>query len=99
MNTHRRKKATLAARLSSVEVSGLGLSRLPGETMVKYSGSLVGRDFRAIAQVAPFVLQGLVSKECYNTWTSLSKLVPLVWQPEIDNLNDYLVRVTALFVS
>ncbi|EAU86850.2 hypothetical protein CC1G_11482 [Coprinopsis cinerea okayama7 len=80
------KKDILAARLSSLDVSGLGLSRLAGHTLVQYAGSLVGRDFRAIAQVAPFVLH-LVSPECYNTWVSLSKPVPLVWQPEIEDID------------
>jgi hypothetical protein len=85
------KKATLATRLSSLDVSGLGISKLRGRTLVKYCGSLVGRDFRAIAQVAPFVLYDLVSPECFNVWKSLSRLVPLIWQPEIKDLHTYLV--------
>ncbi|KAJ3534303.1 hypothetical protein NMY22_g6988 [Coprinellus aureogranulatus] len=84
------KKELLAARLSSLDVSGLGLSPLAGRTLVQYAGSLVGRDFRAIAQVAPFVLKDLVSKECYETWKCLSKLVPLIWQPEIEHLASYI---------
>ncbi|THH23057.1 hypothetical protein EUX98_g8121 [Antrodiella citrinella] len=45
------KKADLAARLSSVDVTGLGISPLAGQTLVQYAGSLTGRDFRAIAQI------------------------------------------------
>ncbi|RXW18687.1 hypothetical protein EST38_g7167 [Candolleomyces aberdarensis] len=84
------KKDLLATRLSCLDVSRLGLSPLAGHTLVQYAGSLVGRDFRAIAQVAPFVLQDLVTPECYETWKALSKLIPLIWQPQIDNLNLYL---------
>jgi hypothetical protein len=85
------KRELLETRLSSVDVSGLGLSCLAGHTLVQYAGSLVGRDFRAIAQVAPFVLHDLVPKECYDTWIALSNLIPLVWQPEIDNSIEHLV--------
>lgn len=91
LKNNRRKKDILAARISSFKVPGLGLSPLPGETLVRYAGSLVGRDFRAIAQIAPFVLHGLVSDECYETWNCLSRLVPLVWQPQIDNVDTHLV--------
>ncbi|KAJ7929641.1 hypothetical protein B0H13DRAFT_2228460 [Mycena leptocephala] len=44
------KKELLTTRLSSLDVSGLGISPLAGRTLVQYSGSLTGRDFRAIAQ-------------------------------------------------
>ncbi|KAL0566487.1 hypothetical protein V5O48_015525 [Marasmius crinis-equi] len=89
------KKATLSACLSSVWVEGLGLdSLLAGNTLVNYYGSLTGGDFRKLAQVAPFVLHGLVSEESYNTWVALSKLIPLIWQPEIGDLESYLATLT-----
>ncbi|KAF6750688.1 hypothetical protein DFP72DRAFT_991577 [Ephemerocybe angulata] len=83
------KKDLLATRLSCLDVSGLGLSPLPGQTLVQYAGSLVGRDFRAIAQVAPFVLYDMVTPECFETWKCLSKLVPLIWQPEIEDIDSF----------
>ena len=59
--------------------------------MVKHAGSLTGRDFRIIAQVAPFVLYRLIPAECYNSWLALSALMPLLWQPIIYDLDNYLV--------
>jgi hypothetical protein len=88
------KHELLETRLSSVDVAGLGISHLNGRTLVQYAGSLVGCDFRAIAQIAPFVLHDLVPKDCYDAWVALSNLMPLVWQPEIDNCADHLVGVT-----
>lgn len=85
------KKELLATRLSSFDVSGLGISPLAGHTLVQYSGSLTGRDFRAIAQAAPFVIYDLVSKECFATWVALSKLIPLIWQPEISDIDAHAV--------
>ncbi len=85
------KKRQLMVRLSSVDVEGMGLPPLAGHTLVTYCGSLTGRDFRAIAQVAPFVLKEFVQDDCYQTWVSLSKLVPLIWQPEIEDIDTYVV--------
>ncbi|THU94455.1 hypothetical protein K435DRAFT_860504 [Dendrothele bispora CBS 962.96] len=81
---------TLIARLSSAQVSGLNIPPLSGCTLVDYSGSLTGRDFRAIAQVAPFVLDGLLPSDRLEAWNALSSLVCLVWQPEILDVEKYL---------
>ncbi|KAH7873932.1 uncharacterized protein C8R40DRAFT_1048559, partial [Lentinula edodes] len=87
------QKEILTNRLASVDVSSMGLAPLAGETLVKYARSLTGRDFRAIAQVAPFVLYDLVPKECFEAWLSLSALIPLVWQPVINHLDEYLATL------
>ncbi|KAJ6459108.1 hypothetical protein C8R47DRAFT_1059420 [Mycena vitilis] len=88
------QRELLTTRLSSLDVSGLGISPLAGKTLVQYSGSLTGRDFRAIAQVAPFVLYDLVSKDCFETWQALSKIIPLIWQPEIEDIESHLGLLT-----
>ncbi|KAF8891533.1 hypothetical protein CPB85DRAFT_1377859 [Mucidula mucida] len=84
------QKELLAAQLNSLDVSALGLSPLPGDTFVKYAGSLVGRNFCAIAQVAPYVIYDLVNDECCTTWVALSKLIPLVWQSQIGDISTYM---------
>ncbi|KAK0468709.1 hypothetical protein IW261DRAFT_1345875 [Armillaria novae-zelandiae] len=83
------KKCQLMVCLASVNVQGMGLLPLAGHTLVTYCGSLMSRDFHAIAQVAPFVLKDFVEDDCYETWVVLSKLIPLIWQPEILDLNVY----------
>ena len=84
-------KTLLITRLSSVNISGLGCSKISSKTLVQYSGSLTGRDFCIIVQVAPFVLYDLVPLECFKAWLALSILVPLIWQPEITNLDRHIV--------
>ncbi|KAJ7927157.1 hypothetical protein B0H13DRAFT_1598942 [Mycena leptocephala] len=74
-------KEILISCLSSFNVTGLGISPLPGHTLVNYSGSLTGRDFRAIVQAAPFILQGLLPPAYIELWTSLSAVVTLVLLP------------------
>jgi hypothetical protein len=85
------QKQNLIIRLNSLNVSGLGISKLAGETLVNYAGSLTGRDFRAIAQVAPFVIYDLVSSDVYDARVSLFTLVPLLWQPSITGIDSYIV--------
>ncbi|KDQ05576.1 hypothetical protein BOTBODRAFT_49797, partial [Botryobasidium botryosum FD-172 SS1] len=87
------QKETLITRISSASISGLGISSLSGSTLVKYSGSLTGRDFRAIAQIAPFVLHGLLDKDILECWVALARLVPLVWQPQINKVDDHIADI------
>ncbi|KAI0259692.1 hypothetical protein BC834DRAFT_806373, partial [Gloeopeniophorella convolvens] len=94
LGTNVQKKELLKIRLSSLDITGLQLGRrLPGHTLVQYAGSLTGRDFRIIAQVAPYVLYDLVPAPCFDAWVSLSNLVPLVWQPAIANIDEYIERL------
>jgi hypothetical protein len=74
------EKATLIAQLNSFDTHALGIPLLSGETLVTYAGSLTGRDFRAIAQTAPFVLHGISGMDSVHSelWTALSLLVPLL---------------------
>ncbi|KAJ3858394.1 hypothetical protein EV359DRAFT_69043 [Lentinula novae-zelandiae] len=79
LKKNKKLKRELATQLSSLDVQGLGLDF-----------SLQGSDFRKISQAAPFVLKEFVVDDCYQTWVALSKLVPLIWQPKIVNLNSYI---------
>lgn len=92
LGTNPPKKELLKTRLNSLNISGLQLGqKLSGHTLVQYAGSLTGRDFRIIAQVAPYVLYDLVPAVCFGAWVSLCNLVPLVWQPTIADVDEYIV--------
>ncbi|KII95863.1 hypothetical protein PLICRDRAFT_98567, partial [Plicaturopsis crispa FD-325 SS-3] len=86
-------KDELKTRLSSVDVAGLETSRLRGNTFVQYAGSLVGRDFRIILQVAPIVLRGMIPESHYEGWLALCRLAPLMYQPEIEDLPAYMQKL------
>lgn len=82
----------LVARLSSVDTAGLNCHKLCRKVLVQYAGSLVGRDFRAIIQVAPIVLHGLLPVEIYETWLALCRVAPLAFQHKIQNIDEFCVR-------
>jgi hypothetical protein len=72
------QKKELAAWLSSVGINRLGLeSLLAGDALVNHCGSLTGSDFHKIAQVAPFILHGMVEEKSHATWIQfkLSNLI------------------------
>ena len=92
LGTNPPKKELLKTRLNSLDISGLQLGQqLSGHTLVQYAGSLTGRDFRIIAQVAPYVLYDLVPAACFDAWVSLCTLVPLLWQATITDIDEYIV--------
>jgi hypothetical protein len=81
----------LMARLSSVNTAGLGFGPLRGKVLVQYAGSLIGRDFRAIIQVAPIVLHGLLPVHIYEAWLALSRVALLAFQHEIEEIDEFCV--------
>ncbi|KAG8978863.1 hypothetical protein FRB90_008294 [Tulasnella sp. 427] len=92
-------KELLKTRLSSLDVRGLGLSRLRGHTLVQYAGSLTGGDFRSIIQVGPLVLHGLVPKGLLTVWQALGRMAALVYQPSIPDIDEYCDRLTSAIQS
>jgi hypothetical protein len=92
LETNPSKKELLKTCLNSLNISGLQLGQqLSGHTLVQYAGSLTGLDFCIIAQVSPYVLYDLVPAVCFDAWVSLSNLVPLLWQPTIANIDEYIM--------
>ncbi|KAG9089952.1 hypothetical protein FRC06_001282 [Ceratobasidium sp. 370] len=86
-------REVLKARINSLDLSGLGLSTPQGKTLVQYAKSLTGGDFRIVLQIAPLILYDLLPTRAYDTWLALSHLGPLAFQPEIEDVNEYLVSV------
>lgn len=93
-------KDVLAQRLSSLDVSDLQLAGLRGSTLVQYAGSLTGRDFRAIVQVAQATLHGMIPDEAYEAWGALSRLCALAFRPRISgDFELYMVSITTLLAN
>lgn len=85
------EREILKTRISSLDVTALDFSPLQGHTLVQYAGSLTGRDFRAIAQIGPSVLYGLLPSGLLDMWSSVARLAPLIFQPRIEDLESYIV--------
>ncbi|KAF8602668.1 hypothetical protein BDV93DRAFT_581297 [Ceratobasidium sp. AG-I] len=81
------------ARLCSVDSAGLAIPPLAADYMCDYSGSLIGKHFKAIAQVMPFVIYDLVPQNVRDAWLLIGRLVVLLWDVEISNLDSYLAEL------
>lgn len=62
----------LHARIKAFSFSGFK-TKLTSD-MCRYVGSLVGRDFKMVAQVAPFILAHYMDVKEKDVWLSLSKV-------------------------
>ncbi|KAG1879856.1 hypothetical protein F4604DRAFT_1923063 [Suillus subluteus] len=59
-----------------------------------YKGSLIGKHFKSLAQVMPFLIYDLVPPMVLNGWTVMGELVVLVWHTKITNTEVYLAKLT-----
>lgn len=88
-------KATVERRTVAFNIAGLGIDKINPKQLVRYHGSLVGKDFRVVAQMAPFVLYGLPSLKdaLYKAFIYLQQFCALAFAPYIDDMDIYIVSV------
>ncbi|KAJ7761154.1 hypothetical protein B0H14DRAFT_2403781, partial [Mycena olivaceomarginata] len=85
------KADTFAVRLQSSSTSGLNLSSLHGQYIVKYKNALIGKHFKVLQQLGAFHLhEDLCGKNLFELWKAAGKLGAMLWYPEIRNLEQYL---------
>jgi hypothetical protein len=82
---------TFQARLDNINKDGLNSPTLGTEYICWYSGSLIGKHFKSLAQLMPFLIYDLVPSAVLNGWTVIGQLVVLLWHTRIDDVEEYLV--------
>ncbi|KAG7097845.1 hypothetical protein E1B28_005160 [Marasmius oreades] len=81
-------------RLSSIDTSGLNIPKISAEYICAYKGSLIGKHFKSLAQLMPFLIYDLVPQKVINAWTIIGELVVLIWHTQIDNMEGYLSNLS-----
>ncbi len=78
-------------RLTALSTEGLNAPSMIPDYICQYKGSLIGKHFKSLAQVMPFVVYDLVPSSVLQAWNTIGELVVLLWHTKIENLDVYLV--------
>ncbi|KAJ7136616.1 hypothetical protein C8R44DRAFT_828518 [Mycena epipterygia] len=76
------QKQTYSLRLQSTNTDGLSIHAIRANYIMQYANSLIGRQFKTLAQVNVFHVHGI--------------LAALIWVPEIRNLDEYLATANVM---
>jgi hypothetical protein len=84
---------TFQTRLDSVNKDGLNSPTLGADYIVRYKGGLIGKHFKSLAQVMPYLVYDLVPRAVLDGWIAIGRLVVLLWHTVIEDTENYLVSV------
>ncbi|EFP84986.2 uncharacterized protein PGTG_11155 [Puccinia graminis f. sp. tritici CRL 75-36-700-3] len=80
----------LIASWDSFVVNSLHMGQIKGKYFVKHYKSLVGKHFRIVLQLAPFVLFQFMNDQQRELWTALCQMSALIFQTSIPHMDTYL---------
>lgn len=80
-------------RLQSTNLDGLTVPPLRAAYMMQYRNGLIGKHFKSLMQTMVFHVHGLVTPEQFILVKAVGALGAMLWVPEIDQMDDYLVSL------
>lgn len=81
-------------RLASINQEGLNAPTINAKYITRYKGGLIGKHFKTLTQVMPYLIYDLVSKKVLQGWSLIGKLVVLLWHTLIEDMEEYLVSAS-----
>lgn len=79
--------------LESTDIDGLSIPPIQAAYMMQYQNGLIGKHFKTLIQTAVFQVHDLVTSEHFTLIKAIRSLGALLWIPEIENMEIYLVCV------
>ncbi|KAF8890257.1 hypothetical protein CPB84DRAFT_1816358 [Gymnopilus junonius] len=84
------QKETYTIRLQSTERSGLSIHAIQANYIMQYANSLIGQQFKTLAQVNVFHVYNLIDANQFLLTKAVGEFAALLWVPEIRNMEEYL---------
>jgi hypothetical protein len=78
---------------AAVNLNGLNITTINPNYIIKHFKSLVGKDFKMIVQVAPFIFFKFMTTAQRDHWHSLCILSTLVFTTQIEDMGRYLADI------
>ncbi|CAE6440442.1 unnamed protein product [Rhizoctonia solani] len=91
------RMSTLETRLGSLNISGLNIDSISEKYMCQYTGLLVGKHFKTLAQLMPFACYDLIKPDLLEVWLLLGQLTVFLWFTEIENIDVYILSTCYLY--
>jgi hypothetical protein len=85
------QKQTYSVCLQSTKQSGPSIHAIHANYIMQYANSLIGQQFKTIAQINVFHVYNLVDRMWYLLTKAVGELAALLWMPEIWNMDEYLI--------
>ncbi|KAI9441534.1 hypothetical protein H4582DRAFT_2110380 [Lactarius indigo] len=82
--------ALFQTQLASTNWRGLNTPSTDAGYICQYHGSLIGKHFKSLMQVMPFLIYDLVAQDILCAWNIIGVLVVLLWHTEIEDVEDYM---------
>lgn len=83
-------------RLASFDINGLNSPTISAEYICHYKGGLIGKHFKSLTQIMPFLIYDLVPGTVLEAWNTIGELVVLLWHTEILDTEEYLASFVGL---
>ena len=80
-------------RLQSTDLDGLSVPPIRAAYIMQYRNGLIGKHFKTLMQTMVFHVHDLVSNEQFTLIKAIGLLGALLWVPEIDDMDGYLVQL------
>ncbi|KAI9567277.1 hypothetical protein HD554DRAFT_2205650 [Boletus coccyginus] len=85
---------TFQTCLESINKDELNSPMLSADYIVRYKGGLIGKHFKSLAQVIPYVIYDLVPEAVLDGWLVIGRLVVLLWHTVIEDTECYLAKLS-----